>query len=274
MASTARQLAASPTYLVAKYVPDLDRMEPRNIGVVVWDRGRVTMRFAPASELDYVNDQDTYERWVSHWRRLANHAQIQIRNRRPVSQQSPRFLHELRLTQKGSYLLDEGGIVTDAVRPDQLEEVAAFLFERLVSKASPVREGADNFRERCDGLIVRSGLAGSPHFQKDYRLDLDVEGALSAFKYHYGVVAEGRPRSLFQRISAVTPAAVSSTAFLFEWASRSTHITADRCVSLLQSTEELSESAGSLMSVLGKFSTIIDVSIADQAIEKMRNYAA
>ena len=30
---------ATPRFLIAKYAPDLRRMEPRNIGVIVWNEG-------------------------------------------------------------------------------------------------------------------------------------------------------------------------------------------------------------------------------------------
>ena len=34
-----------PNYLVAKYISDLHRMEPRNIGIIVWTRSAVSARF-------------------------------------------------------------------------------------------------------------------------------------------------------------------------------------------------------------------------------------
>ena len=40
----------TPRYLLAKYIPDHLRMEPRNIGVVLWAEGNVTARFFGESD--------------------------------------------------------------------------------------------------------------------------------------------------------------------------------------------------------------------------------
>lgn len=62
-------------YLVAKYVPDLRRMEPKNIGVVVWSDGVVAARFAAecpekSGTVDdrcvpgFVRSLSAYKQWV------------------------------------------------------------------------------------------------------------------------------------------------------------------------------------------------------------------
>ena len=40
----------TPRYLLAKYIPDPLRMEPRNIGVVLWAEGNVAARFVGESD--------------------------------------------------------------------------------------------------------------------------------------------------------------------------------------------------------------------------------
>ena len=37
---------STPRYLIAKYIPDLQRVEPQNIGVIVWAPGVAAARFA------------------------------------------------------------------------------------------------------------------------------------------------------------------------------------------------------------------------------------
>ena len=59
-----------PKYLVAKYVSDPRRMEPRNIGVVLWASGRVAARFLESDEAEFVGDKKTYARWIDYWRGL------------------------------------------------------------------------------------------------------------------------------------------------------------------------------------------------------------
>lgn len=70
----------TPQWYVAKYVPDIRRGEPRNIGVLVLDReGRAAARFYGERDgrpIDgrttrgVVNSVEVYRRWVAHWRSL------------------------------------------------------------------------------------------------------------------------------------------------------------------------------------------------------------
>jgi hypothetical protein len=117
--------------LIAKYAADLERMEPRNIGVIFWLDGQVRSRFAPVETLNGDADEENFTRWIAYWERLLASGKLQIRNRRAVSIKSPRFLKEFQLTQKGNYLLELGGEIVDAVK--DIDEAADFLFQRLVS---------------------------------------------------------------------------------------------------------------------------------------------
>lgn len=66
-------------YLIAKYVDDIRRNEPVNVGVVVFGDGHVAARFEGEDDqgrLDKrrirkrVSGRDAYVAWVQHWRRL------------------------------------------------------------------------------------------------------------------------------------------------------------------------------------------------------------
>ena len=103
-------------YIVAKYAPDVMRMEPRNIGVVVWSRGRVACRFLDAADAEFVTDSVVYERWVKYWSAMISAGKVS--------------LDELMRTQKGNYLLcDAGRIETDIA---DVGDATDFLFGELV----------------------------------------------------------------------------------------------------------------------------------------------
>ena len=68
----------TPRYLLAKYIPDPLRMEPRNIGVVLWAEGNVAARFVGESDSPDsgsrlprrlgLPDRQVYKKWVQYWR--------------------------------------------------------------------------------------------------------------------------------------------------------------------------------------------------------------
>jgi len=66
-------------YLLAKYIPDLHRFEPRNIGVIVWSPLGIEARFLAEypnrpGEVDgrsipgFVTSASAYKQWVRYWR--------------------------------------------------------------------------------------------------------------------------------------------------------------------------------------------------------------
>jgi len=120
-------------FLLAKYVSDLERGEPRNIGVLVWTKGAVSYRFVDPHKVDYVADVENCEQWIEYWQDLASQKKIQVFSDRPVTNRSSRFLDAIQKTQKGNYLLGSGGHVFDEVTVDNIDDVAAFLFDRMVS---------------------------------------------------------------------------------------------------------------------------------------------
>lgn len=60
---------SSPRFLLAKYVPDLSRMEPKNIGLVFWNNGVMKSRFVEASDSDFINEPLVFDGWVDFWNR-------------------------------------------------------------------------------------------------------------------------------------------------------------------------------------------------------------
>src|ERR1700722_19258050 len=92
-------------YLIAKYVPDARRMEPRNIGVVLWASGKAVARFLRPQEADFIADKEIYERWTKYWHGLFGGSSIARMRGEPVPKDDPEFLDEFLKTQQGNYLL-------------------------------------------------------------------------------------------------------------------------------------------------------------------------
>src|ERR1700681_2216184 len=122
-----------PRYLVAKHISDLQRMEPRNIGVIVWTPKAVAGRFLaerPGAPGDvdgrsippFVASAGAYKQWVAFWRdELAA---------KPAA--SGRTLHrwaeDLKQASRGSFWLADGGVILGNAEAHDVFELADDLF--------------------------------------------------------------------------------------------------------------------------------------------------
>src|SRR4051812_24962885 len=113
----------STEYLVAKYVPDLLRNEPVNIGILAWVDGTVSWRFLGQradGEIDgrgrgvrgVIRSIPNYKAWVNAWMKRASAAEIRTRAG-TFSKASPEFLSALASYGEGNYILEAGGEIID-----------------------------------------------------------------------------------------------------------------------------------------------------------------
>jgi len=72
-------MSETTRFLVAKYVPDLQRMEPKNIGVVLASPDRIGARFygengdhPRAPEFIHKRNKSVYVEWVQYWNQQIN----------------------------------------------------------------------------------------------------------------------------------------------------------------------------------------------------------
>src|ERR1700683_4912459 len=113
-----------PNYLVAKYISDLHRMEPKNIGVIVWTRSTVSARFVAErpnkpGEIDgrsippFVTSTAAYKQWVDFWRGELGAKPLR------AGQILQRWLDKLKGTSRGNFLLADGGTIFAEVRSEE-----------------------------------------------------------------------------------------------------------------------------------------------------------
>jgi hypothetical protein len=258
-------------YLVAKYIPDLDRMEPRNIGVVFWANGAVKTRFADPELVGLSVDDANYERWIEYWRRLAGQKSIQIENRRPASVKTSRFISEFQRAQRGNYMLETGGELVDDVK--DLDEAADFLFSRLVSSAQP-REArrADQLRIAADSVLSEIGLIGRKDFVQNYPVALPFGEVEKQLHFHYGLGDKGaQPKALLLRVNIGSETSVSSAMGKFGSVDRVKICPKDRCLALYEPAEDDENSGAYSVDFLNMWSVPVDVSAPD-ARQKIAHY--
>lgn len=241
-------MSDSPRYLVAKYVSDLQRMEPKNIGIIVWTNTAVSARFAAEKlnipgEIDgrsippFVTSMAAYKQWVDFWRN-----ELEAKPLR-AGRSLERWSDNLKQTGRGNFWLAEGGVILQDVRTEEIQHVTNDLFHKLVEPAS-----ADEMRDVAldqiaDDIIRRLQLARDKNFHNRYQVSCRVApDVMEAFEFSHAY-GNGTLKRLYQRVplaSKRTPfrRVVHDSAWMFEKVVEQQIVTRDQAVALVYATEE------------------------------------
>jgi hypothetical protein len=132
---------ALTSYLIAKYVPDLARNEPVNIGLVVYDGTRVAARFEGETDdrpIDLrrvrhrIPSSRAYQQWVMYWRRALNDPAILDETLREAAGGDARVIDRLVNLPARDFYLEHGGTIAFDLDEPTLDETLGELYERLV----------------------------------------------------------------------------------------------------------------------------------------------
>lgn len=168
-------------FLIAKYVPDLIRNEPRNIGVIVWSEAGVAARFQGVDKNgdftsrnipNFIQVQSTYKQWVNFWLSEIKKDKIEFIGKGKIAEKvSPDFVEALRTTSKENYFLDKGGAVLETITANKLPKLVDELFTNLVNDTpEPVEEEkySTEFLEiQCEEVIQQTKLVKNRYFKKN-----------------------------------------------------------------------------------------------------------
>ena len=176
-------MANSVQYLVAQYVPNPLRQEPRNVGIVAKYGQLAGCRFVGENrhgkmdgrKLRLFRFPDVYKQWVEYWKAsLAREADID----------------SLTEDNAANYRLVRGGFVVD-IGTDPIEDVVSYLFRELVA------EDGD-----ADAVRVSDAVAAIPSFRSELSNTFKRRGLL------YSSIPE---RSLFAHYPIVQNRELSGT---------------------------------------------------------------
>ncbi|MCX7425016.1 MAG: hypothetical protein NTW96_05230 [Planctomycetia bacterium] len=262
---------SEPRYLLAKYVPNLSRMEPRNIGVFLWHKGHLLARFLDAHDADFVNNKETYNRWVQYWTKLIAGEDLAIAGRKPVTKRNEACLDVLLAAQEGEYLLVDAGFVPTKLSVSDMSKAVTFLFGELVSPRPPMDKGhaSHNLRERCTRIWERTRIVELADFRKRYLVRCPVYGVHKDLHFHYGL-GNGKPRAVFHRVTISQDVSVNSAAFMFHALTESATLKKDHCAALIQGSEISGQMAEEGRDLLGQVCRVIDVEQESEAVDTIR----
>jgi hypothetical protein len=264
-------------YFVAKYISDLQRMEPRNIGVIVWGGTGACARFVAErpdrpGEVDgrsvpgFVGSTAAYKQWVEFWR-----AELEAKPLRS-GRSLEKWSDELRCTGRGNFLLADGGTVLSEIHTDDIEKATNELFRKLVE--SPPDEARDPALDQvADDIIRRLRLSKNPYFRTKYRVECPVAAnVIEAFEFSHAY-GDGTPERLYQRVPLANKGTtlrrvVHDSAWMFEKVVEHQIVARDQAIALVYATEERRRdpSVRSSFDVLASVARVVNLADTDQAL--------
>jgi hypothetical protein len=269
-------MSGTARYLVAKYISDLHRMEPRNIGVVLWAAGKVSARFLAEKpgELGavdgrslpgFVASSSAYKQWVHYWR-------DELGKNLPNGCSESR-LEDLKNSSRGSFVLVDGGVLLEETASMFLPKMTDHLFHKLV-ETSGSEESKDPVLEQvANNWIRKLGLNRNEHFRSRYEVVCEIAPRVEErFEFSHAYTANGIER-LYQRVpltrrNSQMRRTVHDSAWMFEKVVQQGIVRCDQAVALVYATEELvnDPEVGRSLRVLSSVARVANLADESQAM--------
>lgn len=183
-------------YLVAKYVDDLSRNEPVNIGVIVYDGSRAVARFDGENEIAEVDlrrvrhritGSHAYRAWVEYWRAVLANPEQADSSLKDLQPGDSRVVEKLIASSGRDFYLEHGGAVLLDAEDETLEETLDDLFHRMIRHPDP--PSPPTLQEKSKEALSRAGapLADETRFREQEPVKLDIRGAIVPDEISYAV---------------------------------------------------------------------------------------
>lgn len=267
-----------PRYLVAKYISDLHRMEPRNIGIIVWTESAVAARFVAErpdkpGDIDgrsipaFVTSMAAYKQWVTFWR---NELKAKPSRSGRILQ---RWSEHLRHTSRANFWLAEGGTVLHEVGAEDIDEIANDLFQELVEPVPPDELRDVVLDQVADDVISRLQLKRDANFYSRYQIECSVApNVTEAFEFSHAY-CNGSLKKLYQRVPLASKRiplrrVVHDSAWMFEKVVEQRIVRRDQAIALVYATKEHKQDPAVSWSfnVLGSVATVANLADTTEAI--------
>lgn len=270
-----------PRFLIAKYAPDLHRMEPRNFGVIAWSDGNIAARFlgeSPGGKLKpphmVARDaRDAYGQWIEYWRLQMSKPTLELRGGATVARGCPEFLDAIKAKSKPQFMLVEAGALLEPLPAEELTAVVDELFSSLVEPSVvPDRGQAESelLRASAADFFVKTQLAHRPDFHPNFAQVCRVHGILREIHFDHGVGDVGWPLAVFQRVLLLKEQSVGNALHMLDWYGKmSTAPPPPRRFALVHSSGvDSAAPIAANLSILNTVATVINLADPEEATHR------
>jgi hypothetical protein len=274
----------APKFLIAKYAPDVIRMEPRNFGLLAWSPKAVAARFLgvkPGSggvrppSFVRPDHREAYRQWIEYWNlMMAPAVEGDARTRLGVNLDSPDFLSLMRSKGKLQFFFVEAGSLPHSVDVPDFQDMVDEVFAALVDEEQPPAEDTSRQLSKATQKVVRrSGLSGADDFQQNYALTCRVGKLDRAVTFDYALGPTADPKVLFQKVAIQNEKSLQSALFMFEHVQASSMrlMKAARCA-FVYGGDTLTERTARDVAILAQYAHVVDVAHEDTATEDVSRF--
>ena len=250
----------STEWFVAKYIPDLRRREPTNVGVILRMGDSVFAKFLGERSDGRIDGRSvkwlgvaSYKAWVTHWRRhLDESADLSALTGSPPGT---------------NYYIEVGGerlIGSETTDPEGLLD---YLYSVLVEE-TPEREVL-SVEKATESVLNRIEIA--ERVERGYVLEVPRDGFTDRVEFDYRYL--NGTAHLMQRVSLTLEDVrswdnVHAAAWSFQYAHS---VERDASAIALVKTREEDASLDKQMRLLGEFASVVDVGHTEEAAERLRD---
>lgn len=257
-------------YLIAKFAPDVFRMEPKNIGVILWVDGSISSKFLDSHAATFIDDKSIYERWINYWNRLIRDRVIV--NGTTISAEDPAFIDAMMKKQEGNFMLLDAGRVIDPIKPHDVQSAAEFLFNEMVAplpEITSASESTDSLSQVADEIFEETGLRHRQDWRGPTSVKCQVKGIIQEFSFSYVFGTEQKTNAVFQRVPIGRKQSVNSAAFMMEWVGVRVVKAMTRRAAIIDTSDGDQPTKEQSIAMLGQFATIIDIANRTDAKKKI-----
>lgn len=265
-------------YVLAKYIPEVLRNEPRNFGVIVWTPWGLDARFLGEENgmLDgrkipsWVQSRDAYREWVGSWRSALMRKRINGSNGLTITSEEIGFLDALIASGKDNYILSDKGFVLDTIGAEDVVPLLNFLFATLVDQETDkvAAKAAFDMERACNRIIKQTKAFRNRNFHRGKAVLCRITPrVIESFDFDY-YIGNGTPEKLYQRVPLTQrmDVTLNAAAWQFEKVIQAEIISRENSAALVLPTDEQKgdERYQKAISVLETQTRIIDLSSQEQ----------
>jgi hypothetical protein len=252
-------------WLLAKYVSDVARHEPQNVGLILLRDGEIATRFIGQRQdgsidgrlTKYVRSFATYRAWVEHWRSLSAEGVDALLAAATASQRDE------------NYVLEVGGQIVLGADPSiETAELLDDLYGRLVDDVpDPALESVKRLAERViDGIQKRTGRV----IERDSKVVVETDGVVDELRFDYRY-NNGKPHLMRTLSLSYTDSRSWDQLHSLAWSFNQVHQAGDEdirnaeLIALIRTREPDQALERQLTALRHQHAKVVDVANVDQA---------